>query len=316
MKRFASRSLAAAAALLLLAACQQRTAEGPAPSAGGAPHKVGVLLVNHGSRQKAWRDMLIDVENKVRDRILVLPDVKAVRTAFNEYTDPSIAQQMKAFDDEGFDEVVVVPIFLTIGGHVNSDLPNLLGLKNDAKALETLPNKGIPVYRPRARVVLLDTIDSDEFLKANILRRTRALLGEGDGRQYGVTLAAYGDDKFNQQWEALMGQIGAHLQQNLGIDTINYAWSGHLVNYSMDPTRKAVNQILAKKRKDIVISVYVAYDHKFQRDVIGEGVRHADRPQDVLYNEPEAILPDESLNDWVVQSVKNRLDREGSAGRG
>jgi len=27
-----------------------------------------------------------------------------------------------------------------------------------------------------------------------------------------VTLAAYGDDRFNQQWEALMAEIGRHLE--------------------------------------------------------------------------------------------------------
>ncbi|MCZ7600397.1 MAG: cobalamin biosynthesis protein CbiX, partial [Gammaproteobacteria bacterium] len=98
-----------------------------------------------------------------------------------------------------------------------------------------------------------------------------------------------------------------HLKDNAGIDTINYAWSGHLVNYSIDPTRKAVNQILAEKKKDIVISVYVAYDYMFQKDIIGEAIRKSERPQDVLYHETEAILPDENLNTWVVDSVKDSL---------
>jgi hypothetical protein len=294
--------LSAASITLILSACQQK-AEQPAAAAVQA-HKIGVLLVNHGSRQQAWRDMLLDVEHAVDDRLLALPNVKAVRTAFNEYNEPSIAAQMKAFDDEGFDEVIVLPLFLTVGGHTASDIPNLVGLKNDPRALEALPKDGVPVYRPRARVTLLETIDSTEFLKANILRRTKALLRDADGSKYGVTLAAYGDDKFNQQWEALMGELGKHLKANIGIDTINYAWSGHLVNYSSDPTRKAVNQILAEKEKDIVISVYVAYDKKFQKDVIGGGVQASDRPQDVLYNEPEAILPDENLNNWVVDTIK------------
>ncbi|MEQ1802880.1 MAG: CbiX/SirB N-terminal domain-containing protein [Gammaproteobacteria bacterium] len=301
-------ALSTAALAMFLAACAPKT-EQPAASAaaGPAPPKIGILLVNHGSRQKPWRDMLLDLEDKVDDRLLALPNVKAVRTAFNEYTEPSIAAQMKAFDDEGFDEVIVLPLFLTVGGHTNSDIPNLVGLKNDPKALEALPKEGVPVYRPRARVTLLETIDSTEFLKDNILRRTKALLKDGDGSKYGVTLAAYGDDKFNQQWEALMGELGKHLKANAGIDTINYAWSGHLVNYSIDPTRKAVNQVLATKEKDIVISVYVAYDHMFQKDVIGEGVRKSDRPQDVLYNEPEAILPDENLNNWVVDTIRETL---------
>ncbi|MDH5275438.1 MAG: CbiX/SirB N-terminal domain-containing protein [Gammaproteobacteria bacterium] len=298
--------LSAASAALLLAACQPK-GEQPAAVAGKSAPKIGILLVNHGSRQKAWREMLLEVEKDVSGRLLALPNVKGVRTAFNEYTEPSVAAQMKAFDDEGFDEVIVLPLFLTVGGHVNSDIPNLVGIKNDPKALEALPKAGVPVYRPKARVTLLETIDSTEFLKANILRRTKALLKDGDGSRYGVTLAAYGDDEFNQQWEALMGELGKHLKDNLGIDTINYAWSGHLVNYSIDPTRKAVNQILAQKDKDIVISVYVAYDYKFNKDVIGEGVRKSDRPQDVLYNEPEVILPDENLNNWVVDTIKESM---------
>lgn len=297
--------LTATSAALVLAACQQKV-EQPAAAAKAAP-KIGVLLVNHGSRQQAWRDMLVDVEKTVDDPLLALPNVKAVRTAFNEYNEPSIAVQMKAFDDEGFDEVIVLPLFLTVGGHTSSDIPNLVGLKNDPKALEALPKDGVPVYRPKARVTLLETIDSTEFLKANILRRTKALLKDGDGTKYGVTLAAYGDDQFNQQWEALMGELGKHLKANLGIDAINYAWSGHLVNYSIDPTRKAVNQILAEKEKDIVISVYVAFDKKFQSDVIGGGIKASDRPQDVLYNEPEAILPDENLNNWIVNTIKETL---------
>ncbi|MEZ5562134.1 MAG: CbiX/SirB N-terminal domain-containing protein [Gammaproteobacteria bacterium] len=297
--------LSAATATLALSACQQKV-EQPAAEAP-QEHKIGILLVNHGSRQQAWRDMLMDVEHAVDDRLLALPNVKGVRTAFNEYNEPSVATQLKAFDDEGFDEIIVLPLFLTVGAHTASDIPNLVGLKNDPDALEALPKDGVPVYRPKARVTLLETIDSTEFLKANILRRTKALLKDADGSNYGVTLAAYGDDQFNQQWEALMGELGKHLKENVGIDAINYAWSGHLVNYSSDPTQKAINQILAEKQKDIVISVYVAYDKKFQKDVIGGGVAASDRPQDVLYNEPEAILPDENLNNWVVETIRESI---------
>lgn len=306
MLRFPILVFSLLSASLMLGACQPKTEQSPAADVQSS-HKIGVLLVNHGSRQKAWRDMLLDVEHAVDDRLLALPNVKAVRTAYNEYNEPSIAAQMKAFDDEGFDEVIVLPLFLTVGGHTNSDIPNLVGLKNDPKALEALPKDGLPVYRPRARVTLLETIDSTEFLKANILRRTKALLKDGDGSKYGVTLAAYGDDQFNQQWEALMNELGTYLKEQVGIGAINYAWSGHLVNYSSDPTRKAVNQILAEKDKDIVISVYVAYDKKFQTEVIGGGIQQSDRPQDVLYNEPEAILPDENLNNWIVDTITESL---------
>jgi CbiX len=277
--------------------------------------KIGVLLVNHGSVQKSWRDMLLDVEHRVDKQLLAMPNVKAVRTAFNEYTEPSVATRMKEFDDQGFDEVIVLPLFLTVGGHTDSDIPNLVGIKNDAAVLEGLPKDGIPVYRPRVKVTLLSTLDSTHFLKENILRRAKLMLKGDDGKKYGLTLAAYGDDKFNQQWEELMADIGNYLKEQVGIDTINYAWSGHLVNYSIDPTRKAVNQILAKKQKDIVVAVYVAFDKQFQQDIIGGGVKKSDRPQDVLYNDTEAILPDQNLNDWVVNSIKDTLSSRQLASR-
>lgn len=293
-------------AALLLSGCE-RAAQQETQVAAKGP-KIGILLVNHGSEQKAWRDMLVDVEKATIERLLALPNVEGVKTAFNEYTEPSLATQMKAFDDEGYDEVIALPLFLTVGAHTNSDLPNGLGLKNDADVIEALPKEGVPIYRPRARVTLLETIDATEFLKVNILRRVKSLMEPGvDGSEYGVTLAAYGDDGFNQQWEELMTELGHYLGEHVGIDLVNSAWSGHLVNYSIEPTKKAINQVLAEKKKDILISVYVAYDYMFQRDIIGEAGRQCDRPEDVLYNETEAILPDTNLENWVVSTIEESL---------
>lgn len=293
-------------AALFLSGCD-KAAQQEAQVASKGP-KIGILLVNHGSEQKAWRDMLVDVEKATTERLLALPNVEGVKTAFNEYTEPSLATQMKAFDDEGYDEVIALPLFLTVGGHTNSDIPNGLGLKNDADVLESLPKEGVPVYRPRARVTLLETIDATEFLKVNILRRVKSLMEPGaDGSNYGVTLAAYGDAGFNQQWEELMAELGNHLSDNVGIELVNSAWSGHLVNYSIEPTKKAINQVLAEKEKNILISVYVAYDYMFQRDIIGEAGRQCDRPEDVLYHETEAILPDTNLENWVVSTIEESL---------
>lgn len=307
MNKFWTVLVAVALSAFLLTGCEQST-ESTQVAAKDAGPKIGVLLINHGSEQKAWRDMLVDVEKNVKDQLLALPNVDGVKTAFNEYTEPSLATQMKAFDDEGYDEVIALPLFLTVGGHTNSDLPNGLGLKNDADVLESLPKEGVPVYRPKSRVTLLQTIDATEFLKTNILRRTKTLLPEGfDGSEYGVTLAAYGDAGFNQQWEELMAELGNHLKENVGIDMVNSAWSGHLVNYSIEPTKKAINQVLAEKKKNILISVYVAYDYMFQRDIIGEAGRQSDRPDDVLYHEVESILPDKNLEGWVVQSIEESL---------
>jgi sirohydrochlorin ferrochelatase len=105
--------------------------------------KVGVLLVNHGSVSEKWRNMLTDVDAAVRDELLVNPKIGDVKTAFMEYTEPSIATQMKAFDEAGYDEVVVVPLFLTVSSHSLSDIPTILGINADPKVIETLTKEKI-----------------------------------------------------------------------------------------------------------------------------------------------------------------------------
>lgn len=292
-----------AAVCSLLPGCQRE----PAPTAAPAT-RIGVLLVNHGSRSKAWRDRLVDMEQGIAQRVLAIPHIGSVKTAFNEYTEPSVATRMKEFDDEGFGEVIVVPLFLsTANAHVYDDVAVGVGLRNNTDIEEELPNQGIPVYRPRARATMLKTIDETGFLRENIERRVRSLLADDDPDRFGVTMGAYGSEPFRQQWEHMLSTLGRHLTDTLGIDTVNYAWSGHVVNYSVDPTRKAINQVLAQKDEVIVVSIYLSYDRKFLGDIIGEAVRRSDRPGDVRYNETESILPDPHLSDWVVESIEGAL---------
>ena len=105
--------------------------------------KVGVLIVNHGSHSKLWRDMLKQVEENVKDSLMALPHIQSVKTAFMEYNEPSIATQMKGFDAEAYDEVIVVPLFLTVSSHYSHDIPVILGQKKEKKnVLPNSPNAG------------------------------------------------------------------------------------------------------------------------------------------------------------------------------
>jgi len=294
----------AVAAVSLLSACNQAKNPSTAAAAKHQP-KIGVLLANHGSAQKSWRDKLTELDADVRGRILADPKISDVKTAFMEYTEPSIATRMKEFDAEGYDEVIVVPVLVTVSGHSDIDIPHLVGLSDNPDAVERLRDRdNIEVYRPHAKVILTSLLSSTDFLKKNILRRTKALIGDEDGKKFGVTLAAYGDEGYDEQWEAFMNEVGEYLMKETNVDMVNYAWSGHLVNYSIDPTKDAINEVLAKKEEDALISVYVSYDHEFQTDIIGEAAKQSNRPEAVRYHEKEAILPDKNLEDWVVETVE------------
>ncbi|HID45776.1 MAG TPA: cobalamin biosynthesis protein CbiX [Chromatiaceae bacterium] len=266
--------------------------------------KVGVLLVNHGSESKVWRDMLLNVEANVNDELLAIDKVKGVKTAFMEYTEPSIATQMKAFDSEGFDEVVVVPLLLTVSSHSLDDIPNIIGLKSDPKVLETLAKEKIEVYRPKARVTITPNMDYTTLLKKNVNDRVSALKNEGASG--GVVLVAYGDKHYNQQWEEMMADIGRYLKAKSDVDTVAYAWCEHLVNYSPEPTMKAIQQVFELEDKVMVVPLLVAYDPAFQDDIIQKAVNQSENSANIVYK-PDAILPDKNLEQWVVDITKQTL---------
>ncbi len=266
--------------------------------------KIGVLLVNHGSVAESWRNMLLDVETQVKEEVLKNPKISKITTAFMEYTEPSIATRLKEFDEEGFDEVVLIPIFLTVSSHYSHDIPVICGLQADPKIQETLKKEKIEVYKANARVTITPPLDYTTILKKNVERRVNAL--SKDAENEAVLLVAYGDADYNQQWEKMVDEIGKYLKIKTGHESIAYAWCGHLVGYSTDPTLNGIQKLHELEDNVIVIPVLVANDPYFQKDIIQKACDMAEGK--VLYKQ-DAILPDPNINQWVVdissQTVEN-----------
>ena len=275
--------------LVLLVSCGKKTPKKDVK-------KIGVLLVNHGSVAKSWRKMLLNVEEQVKEEILSNPKISKVTTAFMEYTEPSIATRMREFDNEGFDEVIVIPIFLTVSSHYSHDIPVILGVSADPKAKEYMIGKEkIDVYKPKARVTIAPPLDYSTILKKNIERRVKAL--SEDPENEGVLLVAYGDAQYNQQWEEMVDSIGKYLKIKTGHSSIAYSWCGHLVGYSQEPTVKGIEKLMELEDKVIVIPVLVGNDPYFQKEIIQKAVDMV--KGNVAYTQ-DAILPDENLNKWVI----------------
>jgi len=260
--------------------------------------KTGVLLVNHGSRSKTWRNMLVDLEERVRPRLLTDDDIAAVKTAFMEYSEPSIATRLKEFDAEGFTDVILVPVFLTVSPHTFDDIPTIIGLKEDPQSLEMMRLEKIERYQPKARVTIGSRLDYPGLLKANVLRRVRAL--SADPKEEGLVLIAYGDETYEREWTALMNDLADYIRVETGIETHAHGWCGHIVRYSPGKTTEAIERVLATEKRALVIPLLVAHDESFQVKIIGGGISKVpDHRTRVVYR-PDSILPDSNLEDWVV----------------
>lgn len=260
--------------------------------------KTGVLLVNHGSHSPTWRQALLNLETAVKDSLLTSGLIQGTKTAYMEYTEPSIATQLKAFDNEGYSDVIIVPIFLTVSSHSFDDIPTIIGQKEDPQSLETLKIEKIERYTPKARVHITPLLDFTDVLKQNILRRTKAL--SKNPEEEGLVLIAYGDETYMKEWTDLMHQVGTYVKENAGINTYSYGWCGHVARYNPDSTTVAINRVLKQKSRAIVVPVLVAHDEMFQVKIIGDGINKTGKDKARITYIPDSILPDPVVEKWVI----------------
>ncbi|MCK6567922.1 MAG: CbiX/SirB N-terminal domain-containing protein [Anaerolineales bacterium] len=269
--------------------------------------KTGLLLVNHGSRSDTWRKALTDLEARVRETILAGGTIEGIKTAFMEYTEPSIATRMKEFDNEGFTDVVIVPIFLTISSHSFEDIPTILGQKNDAQVIEELESEKIERYTPKAKIHIAPLLDFSNTLPQNVLRRSREL--SRNPNKEGIVLIGYGDAAYDKEWGELFDKVAEHVKQATGISEHSYGWCGHLVHYNPAETTKAINAVLEKKDVAIVIPVLVAYDEMFQKTIIGRGIEQVENYQEKVLYKADSILPDADIENWIVGITNEYADK-------
>jgi hypothetical protein len=264
--------------------------------------KTGVLLVNHGSHSPTWRQALLDLELQVKDSLLNTNLIQGTKTAFMEYTEPSIATQLKAFDSEGYTDVIIVPIFLTVSSHSFDDIPTIIGQKEDPQSLETLKIEKIERYTPRARTHITPLLDFTDVLKQNILRRTRSL--SRNPEQEGLVLIAYGDETYMKEWSDLMHQVGKYVQEHAGINAYSFGWCGHVARYNPDSTTVAIQRVLQQKQQALVVPVLVAHDEMFQIKIIGDGINKLASDKSRVTYIPDSILPDPVIEKWVIAIAK------------
>lgn len=86
--------------------------------------RVGILLVDHGSRNKASNDRLQELARTYQRTV---ESNVVVRACHMEIAHPSIPEGLEALLKEGVDEIVCHPYFLSPDGrHVSEDIPRIV----------------------------------------------------------------------------------------------------------------------------------------------------------------------------------------------
>ncbi len=101
--------------------------------------KLGIILVDHGSRLASANDMLNDVAELFR-RVSGQP---IVEPAHMELAAPTIADAFAACVAQGAARVVVHPYFLSPGRHSTTDIPRMV-----AEAAKAYPDTSFHITQP------------------------------------------------------------------------------------------------------------------------------------------------------------------------
>jgi sirohydrochlorin ferrochelatase len=80
-----------------------------------------LLIVAHGSSRAFSNEEVRQLTEKMTTE--AQGHFNAVRCAFLELAEPSIPDGLRGLINDGFDDIIVVPYFLSAGRHVAEDIP-------------------------------------------------------------------------------------------------------------------------------------------------------------------------------------------------
>ncbi len=84
--------------------------------------KTALILFAHGARDPEWASPV----RRVQAAVLARAPALRVELAFLEFMAPALGECAESLLAEGFERIVVVPMFIARGGHLKSDVPRLL----------------------------------------------------------------------------------------------------------------------------------------------------------------------------------------------
>lgn len=85
-------------------------------------HFDGVVLIAHGARDARWLEPFTRLAADLADKLAP----RKVALSFMEFARPSFADAVLELSAAGATNVLVVPVFLSGGGHVAGDVPALV----------------------------------------------------------------------------------------------------------------------------------------------------------------------------------------------
>ena len=130
----------------------------------------GILLIGHGSSLPYGKEVLNEICTKTKLRI----EDFDIELSFMRIEKPSIPESFKKLQDKGYENIIVLPVFLADGLHTKSDIPTTLGLE-PAKLDFEYPKKEKQIDYD-GTIIYLDPLKAEDEIVEMIEERLNELI--------------------------------------------------------------------------------------------------------------------------------------------
>ncbi|MDR0309185.1 MAG: sirohydrochlorin cobaltochelatase [Candidatus Methanoplasma sp.] len=89
--------------------------------------KRGIIVIGHGSRLPFNKETVTFQADRLREK-----GYENVACAFNEFDEPHIETAFDEMVSNGMEEVIVLPLFISLGAHLKHDVPQKVHLRDGA----------------------------------------------------------------------------------------------------------------------------------------------------------------------------------------
>ncbi|WP_202080113.1 sirohydrochlorin chelatase [Caldalkalibacillus salinus] len=244
----------------------------------------GVLIIAHGSRNPNWVKQIDRLCRRVRSPIpMVISYLELVE-------ERSIAEGVQKLEQQGVQDIIVVPLFVCSGSTHLAEIQYILGINR-----RCVRPTDVPRVRTNARIQWCPPIDDHPNL-VSILRQRLGQVMQSSHQP--VLLVAHGSDKAHwlTKWQTVLASIVRQLKKETGLEHVSYAT---LLPDQLPSKIRSLEEV-NQEAPMVVLPLFIAEGY-FTSHVIPS------RLQSVRYVRGRAILPHPLISLWIEDQIQARL---------
>lgn len=250
--------------------------------------KPGILIISHGSRDKAW---VMIVEEAVTG--LSLREEIPVAISFLELVEGRLIQDgIDELEQAGVTDILVIPLFVSSGSTHVDEIEYALGAKPEPER-ET----DLELFAVKARVHYGYPVDDDPDIAVMVWDKLREV--SKDLSKETILLIGHGSvhDGFRQRWEKGITSLAKRVREVSGVAAADYA----LLN--PDNVRSKV-EYWHELGHEVLIAPLFLSEGYFTKVIIPEKL------EGLTYRySGQTLLPHPLLPHWIERQVEILLER-------